>query len=88
MARMLVWQREEQQRAAERWPHVFRPETMGNHPQIEQILQDMCREQGLTKVTLNLGTAVGFAEFLERTGGDPVQERVRLDYSDEVHAQG
>jgi tetratricopeptide (TPR) repeat protein len=87
-ARMLVWQREEQQRAARRWPQVFPPEVVGNHPQVEQVLQEMCREQGITKVTLIAGTAVGFADYLERTGGDSTQEQVRLDYADEVYAQG
>ena len=34
------------------------------------------------------GTVVGFADYLERTSGDPAQEEVRLAYAAEVHAQG
>ena len=87
-AQMLVWQREEQQRAAKRWPQVFPPDILGHHPQVEQRLQEMCHDQGITKVTLIPGTVVGFADYLERTGGDPAQEQVRLAYAGEVHAQG
>jgi len=87
-AQMLIWQREEQQRAAQRWPEVFPPDVLGHHPQVEQVLQETCREQGITRATLIQGTVAGFAEFLERTGGDPMQEQVRLDYAGEVCAQG
>jgi hypothetical protein len=87
-ATMLVWQREEQQRAAARWPSVFVPDIMEHHPQVEQRLRDMCREQGLTRVTLILGSVDGFAAYLDEVGGDPSEEKARLAYADQAHAQG
>jgi hypothetical protein len=87
-AQMLIWQREQQQLAALRWPRVFTADILGHHAQVEQHLQEMCRDQGITKVTLIPGTVAGFAEFLERAGGDPAQEQVRLAYAGEVYAQG
>jgi tetratricopeptide (TPR) repeat protein len=87
-ATMLIWQREEQQRAARRWPKVFPPDVIGHHPQVDQHLRDMCRDQGITKVTLVPGTVEGFAAYLDRTGGDPADEEVRLAYADEAYEQG
>ena len=87
-ASMLVWQREEQQRAARRWPSAFPPESIGHHPQVEQRLHDLCQEQGFAKVTLILGSVDGFAAYLDDVGGDPIEEKVRLAYAEQAYAQG
>ncbi|WP_213455177.1 SEC-C metal-binding domain-containing protein [Rhizomonospora bruguierae] len=84
---MLVWQRAERERAAARWPSVFRVET-DHHQQVERRLRDVCEEHGLTKVTLVLGSADGFAAYLETEGGDPAEEGVRLAYAERAKEQG
>jgi tetratricopeptide (TPR) repeat protein len=85
---MLVWQREEQQRAALRWPSAFPPEIVGHHPQVERRLRGMAQEEGLAKVTLILGSVEGFAAYLDDAGGDPAEEKVRLAYAERAYAQG
>ncbi|WP_432834369.1 SEC-C metal-binding domain-containing protein [Dactylosporangium sp. CA-092794] len=85
---MLVWQRDEQQRAARRWPSVFTPDTIGNHPGLEQRLHQLTRESGLSKITLILGSVDGFAAYLDETGGDPDEEQVRLAYGERARAEG
>jgi hypothetical protein len=87
-ATMLVWQREEQRRAADRWPSVFPPDIIGHHPQVERRLHNMCQEEGLAKVTLILGSVEGFAAYLDEMGGDPAEEEVRLAYAEGAYAQG
>jgi hypothetical protein len=85
---MLVWQREEQQRAARRWPAVFQPDVLGHHRQVERRLRELAEEEGVARVTLILGSAEGFAAYLDETGGSPDEEKVRLAYADEAYAQG
>ncbi len=85
---MLVWQREEQQRAARRWPSAFPSEVIGHHPEVERRLRELTEERGLAKVTLILGSVEGFAAYLEETGGDPAEEKVRLAYAEDAYAQG
>ena len=85
---MLVWQREEQRRAAARWPAAFPPEILGHHSQVERRLREIAEEQGLAKVTLILGSVDGFAAYLDETGGDPAEEKVRLAYAERAYAQG
>lgn len=85
---MLVWQREQYQRAAARWPSICKPEGVGYHQQVEQRLRDLCREQGRARVTLILGSVDGFAAYLGEIGGDPAEERVRRGYAEQAYAQG
>lgn len=83
---MLVWQREDQQRAAARWPAAFSPEILGHHPQVERRLREIIEEQGLARVTLILGSVDEFAAYLDETGGDPAEEKVRLAYAERARA--
>jgi tetratricopeptide (TPR) repeat protein len=85
---MLVWQREEQRQAAFRWPAVFPPETIGHHPEVEQRLRDICQRDGITRITLVLGSVEGFAAYLDEMGGDPDEEKVRLAYAERAYAAG
>ncbi|WP_432984602.1 SEC-C metal-binding domain-containing protein [Dactylosporangium sp. CA-233914] len=87
-ATMLVWQRDEQERASRRWPSVFPPDTIGHHPGVERRLHRMTREEGLAKVTLILGSVDGFAAYLDESGGDPAEEKVRLAYAERARTQG
>lgn len=85
---LLVWQREEQQRAAQRWPEVFTTEVVGNHGDIEQQLQEKSRELQAVTVTLISGSVDEFADYLESTGDDPAEEAVRLVYARQARDSG
>jgi hypothetical protein len=85
---MLVWQREEQRRAAQLWPAAFPREILGHHSRVERRLREIAEEQGLAKVTLILGSVDGFAAYLDETGGDPAEEKFRLAYAERAYAQG
>ncbi len=85
---MLVWQREEQQRAAQRWPEVFTAEVVGNHGDIEQQLQEKSRELQAATVTLISGSVDEFTDYLERTGDDPAEKAVRLVYARQARDSG
>jgi tetratricopeptide (TPR) repeat protein len=88
VVQMLVWQRAEQQLAAQRWPDVFTADVVGNHGDIEEHLREISTRQNITKITLMLGSADGFAEYLRATGGDPAEESVRLAYAEQARKQG
>jgi tetratricopeptide (TPR) repeat protein len=82
---MLVWQRDELQRAMQRWPEVFTQEDVeGHHAAVERWLQELTNEQHGGPITLISGSADGFADYLQRAGGDPAEESVRLGYSAQV----
>lgn len=85
---MLVWSRAEQQLAMQRWPEVFTAEVVGNHADIEQRLRELSQEQRLTKISLILGSVDEFAGYVNRTGGDPAEESVRLAYAEHAREQG
>lgn len=78
---MLIWQRDEHQLAARRWPEVFIADIVGQYADIEQRLREESREQNVIKVTLISGSVDAFAGYLERTGDDPAEEPVRLAYA-------
>jgi tetratricopeptide (TPR) repeat protein len=84
---MLVWQREELINAAQRWPDVFTSD-LNPHADVEHRLQELRRDQGISGITLIPGEVEEFARYLERTGGDPIEEEVRLAYAQEARAQG
>jgi tetratricopeptide (TPR) repeat protein len=88
VATMLVWQREEFVNAAQRWPDVFTSDTRNPHADIESRLQTLRRDHGLSGMTLIPGEVEEFARYLERTGGDPAEEEVRLAYAQEALARG
>ncbi|MGH8908331.1 MAG: SEC-C metal-binding domain-containing protein [Egibacteraceae bacterium] len=88
VVRMLVWQREQQEQAARRWPDVFTPNIIGHHAHVEDHLRGLCRDQGVSGAILIPGEVDGFAGYLERTGGDPAEEEVRLAYAQEAVEQG
>lgn len=85
---MLVWQRDELRQAARRWPSVFRQDTIGHHAEVQRRMQTITEREGRAKITLILGSADGFATYLEETGEDPADEKVRLAYAERAHAQG
>ena len=85
---MLVWQRAEQQLAAQRWPEVFTPDVVGNHADIEARLRELAAGQNITKISLVLGSVDGFAEYLRSTGDDPAEEPVRLAYAEQARRHG
>ena len=85
---MLVWQRDEQQLAARRWPEVFVADIIDQYAGIEQRLREECREQNAIKVTLISGSVDGFTGYLERTGDDPAEESVRLAYAGQARDSG
>lgn len=88
VVRMLVWQRDPQRKAAKRWPDVFVPSVIGNQADVEDHLQSLRRDQGFSEFVLVPGNVDEFARYLERTGGDPADEEVRLAYSAEAAEQG
>ena len=85
---MLVWQRDEQQLAARRWPEVFVADITDQYADIEQRLREECREHNAAKVTLISGSVDGFTGYLERTGDDPAEESVRLAYAGQARDSG
>lgn len=85
---MLVWQRGEQQLAKKRWPEVFSTDVVSNHADIEERLRELSQEQKSTRISLILGSVDGFADYLNRTGGDPAEESVRLAYAEHARGKG
>lgn len=86
--RMLVWPRAELHLAAQRWPEVFAADVVSYHADIERRLRELAQEQQSPRIHLILGAADGFAGHLNRTGGDPADESVRLAYAQEAVEQG
>lgn len=84
---MLIWQREQQLMAAERWPDVFTAATLGHHSHVEQRLRTMSGSSAST-IFLVLGDAEEFASYLDKTGGDASDEQARLAYSELAFDQG
>lgn len=85
---MLVWRRDEHQRAAQRWPEVFTAEVGARYADIEQRLREESRKLQAAKVMLIPGAADGFGDYLERTGDDPAEEQARLAYAGQVRDSG
>lgn len=85
--RMLVWQREQQRIAADRWPDLF-ADVLGHHAEVEKRLREMAAVHPTGRFELVTGDVDEFSAYLERTGQDPVEEQTRLSYSNEAHNRG
>jgi tetratricopeptide (TPR) repeat protein len=87
-AEMLIWQRDELGRAHQRWPEVFTGDIPGHCAAIEQRLRRMAAQQHTSRITLITGTVDGFANYLQREGGDPGEESTRLSYATRARERG
>lgn len=83
---MLIWPRVELERAAKRWPAIFT--RTDNQADVERELQRLSAEHNLAAITLIVGNAGGFAEYLDTTGADGAQESTRLAYAAQVKSDG
>ncbi|MGH3928483.1 MAG: SEC-C metal-binding domain-containing protein [Pseudonocardiaceae bacterium] len=85
---VLVWQRAELQLAMQRWPAVFAADAVNDFADIERRLRELPQKQKPARISLILGSVDGFADYVDRTGGDPAEESVRLAYAKQAREQG
>lgn len=67
---------------------MFTADGVNDYADIEQRLRELSQKQKPTRISLILGSVDEFADYLDRTGGDPAEESVRLAYAKQAREQG
>jgi hypothetical protein len=86
--RILFWPRDEIARAHQSWPQLV------EHTDIDAIARDREADNrtlssaGTPRITMVPLTVAGLNEFVDRTGGDPIDGSTRREYMAEIVAEG